>query len=191
MDHLNDADQLHTVRANGETSRTKHDPLEVAYGIAAYVSGQPASDAAEGLSIPSGTLSNILRRHDLSRSPSEAGCQRAADEGRATKVARQRIIEREYTPVESYLKQEEIAERFDVSESTITKDRSAIGYTLCRSLRRSLARWGSKRSYIEHQRKAALLREKGYSYREIQEEIGCSMPTARRLVRKFRERKSE
>lgn len=182
---------MHTIRANGETSRTKHPPLEVTKGMAAYVAGQSASEAAEDTSIPSGTLSNILRRHGLTRSPSEAGCQRAVDEGRATKVARERIIEREYTPVQSYLQQEELAERFDVSESTISKDRSAIGYTLCRSLRRSLARWGSKRSYLEHQRKAALLREKGHTYREIQEELGCSMQTARRLVRRFRERKSE
>lgn len=182
---------MHTIRANGTTSRTSHEPLEVARGIAAYVAGQSAMDAAEGLSIPGGTLGNILRRHGLIRSRSEAGCQKAANKGKATKVARRRIIERKYTPVESYLKQEEIAERFGVSESTITSDRSAIGYTLCRSLRRSLARWGSKRSYLEHQRKAALLREKGHTYREIQDEIGCSMPTARRLVRRFRKRKSE
>jgi len=185
---------MHTIRANGTTSQTKHPPLEVVKGIAAYVSGQPASDAAEGLSIPSGTLSNILRRHGFIRSRSEAGCQAVINESEgpsATKVARRRIIEEEYTPVQSYLQQEELAERFGVSESTITKDRSAIGYTLCRSLRRSLARWGSKRSYLEHQRKAALLRRKGRTYQEIQEEIGCSMPTARRLVRRFHERKSD
>jgi transposase-like protein len=183
---------MHTIRANGQTSRTKHDPLDVARGIAAYVAGQPATDAAGGTSIPHSTLSNILRKHGLIRSHLEASCQRVArEEDRPTPVARQRIIEREYTPVKSYLNQEELAERFGVSESTITKDRSAIGYTLCRSLRRSLARWGSKRSYLEHQRKAALLRKKGYTYKEICRELGCSMPTARRLVRKFRERKSD
>jgi len=133
--------------------------------------------------MPASTLRHTLRRHDLIRSKTEAWRQKWIDRGRASQVARQRLIEQRYTKYEANDRVEELAKKFDVCERTIRRDLRAIGYALSASESGIRREWGSFKAWHQAQRRAALfVRKRGWTKKRAREEMGITFRTLQRLL---------
>jgi len=181
---------MHTIRANGHTSRTLHPPLMVAIAISAYVAGQSIHESAAESDLPPGTVRAILHRHDLIRSKTEAMVQYWINRGKASQVARRRLIEREYSRFEAHDRRDELADHFDVHPRTIRRDLEAIGYGISRAEAAIQQHWGSFAQWQKMQRRAALLvRHRGWTKTRARKEIGCTISALNTLLDAYDERK--
>jgi len=181
---------MHTVRAQGNETRTKLCPLKVAYAVGLYIGGHTSPEAAEEAGLIKSSLANILRRLDVMRTRGEGARQTQIEQGKTSIIARRRILEREYTPKEAFFAQEELCEKWGICRSTLRRDLRAISYTLDASTARILSEWGGLRAYHEAQRKVAWLRrQKEEPMHKIADNIGVSKTTAYHLLEKWDERK--
>jgi len=180
------------IRANGHTSHTQHEAPVVTEAICRYLAGEPAGPAAEAAGMPASTLRHTLRRHGLIRSKTEAWRQKWINRGRASEVARQRLIRSRYTKYEANDRVEELAEEFDVAERTIRRDLRAIGYELTESESAIRREWGSFKAWHQAQRRAALLvRKRDWQKKEARQEMGVTFRTLQRLLAAWDDRKGE
>jgi hypothetical protein len=180
---------MHTIRANGHTSETKHPPAAVTEAICTYLAGKGPSAAAEASGVPPSTICNILDRHDLRHSPTEARILDWVQAGKVSQVARRRLIERRWTRYEAHDRVPQLAVRFDVTEETIRRDLRAIGYGLSRSERSIRREWGSFADWRAAQEEAhRLVREEGRAMTAACETTGWHFQTLERLLEAYDDR---
>lgn len=188
--HLTVYRNMPHIRANGHTSHTQHPAPVVTEGICRYLAGQPGKAAAEEAGMPAATLLHTLRRHDLIRSKSEAWIQKWVDRGKASMVARRRLIEREYSKNEAWDQLDELANQFAVCEKTIRRDLRSIGYDLSRSEVAIVREWGSFQGWRKAQRRAAVLvRKRDWTKKRACEEMNITFRTLQRLLSAWDKRK--
>jgi len=180
---------MHTIRANGHTSRTQHPPGAVTEALCTYLAGKGPAAASDVSGIPEDTICKILDRHDLRHSRREARILDWVQAGKASQVARRRLIERRWTRYEAHDRVPQLAARFDVTEETIRCDLRAIGYGLSRSERSIRREWGSFADWQAAQEKAhRWVREEGHTKQGVCEVTGWHFRTLERLLAAYDDR---
>jgi len=180
------------LTANGHTSHTQYEPEAITEAICRYLAGESSNEAAAAAGMPAATLRHTLRRHDLIRTKTEATIQEWVDEGKASPVARRRLIKRDYTKYQANHRVEELAERFGVCRKSIRRDLRAIGYDISRSEQSIIREWGSFRKWREAQRQAALLvRKREWTKTRAHEHMDITFRTLQRLLSAWDERRED
>lgn len=182
---------MHIVRARGNTARTRLHPLRVCISVALYLKGGSVQTSANKTGLGYSTLFDMLGRLGVRRTKAEAERARRVREGKASLVARRRLIEKEYTPAEALRKREEIASRFGVSVKTIDRDRKAIGYRYSDQNARIVLEHGSIAEYRRMQRRAALLRKRGEEVKDVAETLGVCPDSVRNMIERYEARRGQ